>query len=95
VIKEDRRLMKSDWKECYGILVDLFGERKFPAKWFSFEHYLAAKTLVASRAFEVDDIHGFGMVPLADLYASHNYPSRFLNVKSLTSGVLTVHITGC
>lgn len=69
VIKEDRRLMKSDWKECYGILLDLFGESKFPAKWFSLNHYLGAKTLVASRAFEVDDIHGFGMVPLADLYA--------------------------
>ena len=61
--------MKADWKECYGILVDLFGETRFPEKWFSLDHYLAAKTLVASRAFEVDDVHGFGMVPLADLYA--------------------------
>lgn len=60
--------MRSDWKECYEILLELFGEETFPAKWFSIEHYFAAKTLVASRAFEVDDVHGFGMVPLADLF---------------------------
>lgn len=54
--------MRSDWKECYEILLELFGEETFPAKWFSIEHYFAAKTLVASRAFEVDDVHGFGMV---------------------------------
>jgi len=78
--------MKSDWKECYGILVDLFGESKFPSKWFSFEHFLAAKTLVASRAFEVDHVHGFGMVPLADLYAiiihlcfSLSFPERVIS----------------
>lgn len=61
-LKEDRKLMRSDWKECYEILLELFGEETFPAKWFSIEHYFAAKTLVASRAFEVDDVHGFGMV---------------------------------
>jgi SET domain-containing protein 6 len=68
-IKEDRTLIQQDWRECYGILKDLYGE-KFLENWFTLEHFLAAKTLVASRAFQVDDIHGFGMVPLADLYAS-------------------------
>ncbi|CAM6058757.1 unnamed protein product [Sphagnum tenellum] len=66
-IKEDRRLIQQDWRECYGILKDLYGE-KFLENWFTLEHFLAAKTLVASRAFQVDDIHGFGMVPLADLF---------------------------
>ena len=77
MIKEDKQLMRKDWRECYGILRDLHGKEKFPAKWFSFDHYLAAKTLVASRAFEVDDSHGFGMVPLADMYG------RFLNIPCL------------
>jgi N-lysine methyltransferase SETD6 len=34
---------------------------------FSLEKYLAAKTLVSSRSFQIDNYHGSGMVPLADL----------------------------
>ncbi|KAK4840388.1 hypothetical protein QYF36_007662 [Acer negundo] len=37
-------------------------------KYFGVEEYFAAKSLIASRSFEIDDYHGFGMVPLADLF---------------------------
>lgn len=82
VIKEDLQLMQQDWWECYGILCDLYGEDRFSTKWFSLEQYLAAKTLVFSRAFEVDYVHGYGMVPLADLYALFSH-SSFHSFQSL------------
>ncbi|GJP79073.1 hypothetical protein CLOP_g9318 [Closterium sp. NIES-67] len=34
----------------------------------SFDQYLAAKSLISSRAFAIDSWHGHGMVPLADLF---------------------------
>ncbi|KAL0303598.1 UNVERIFIED_CONTAM: hypothetical protein Sradi_6227900 [Sesamum radiatum] len=34
---------------------------------FTADEYIAAKSLVASRSFQVDEYHGSGMVPLADL----------------------------
>lgn len=58
--------MEEDWKESVAPL-SLRHADDFPAHWFTLSHYLAAKTLVASRAFEVDEYHGYGMVPLADL----------------------------
>jgi len=36
-------------------------------KFFDIEQYFAAKSLISSRSFEIDDYHGFGMVPFADL----------------------------
>ena len=35
---------------------------------FGFRAFLAAASLVASRAFHVDDAHGQGLVPVADLF---------------------------
>jgi SET domain-containing protein 6 len=66
VIKEDRVCMEEDWEESIAPL-SLQQPDYFPVNWFTLNHYLAAKTLVASRAFGVDDYHGLGMVPLADL----------------------------
>ncbi|KAH9329024.1 hypothetical protein KI387_001132, partial [Taxus chinensis] len=67
VVKEDIQFLQEDWESSIAPLVTS-DPSEFPREWFSVEHYFAAKTLVGSRAFEVDDYHGFGMVPLADLF---------------------------
>ncbi|KAL3680486.1 hypothetical protein R1sor_023442 [Riccia sorocarpa] len=66
-IDEDKELMEEDWKESIAPLTELYPE-KFPADWFGLDQYVAAKTLVHSRAFDVDEYHGYGMVPFADLF---------------------------
>ena len=67
IVKEDRALINEDWKECISPLIDSATGVKLNPDDFSVEHYLMAKSLIASRSFEIDDYHGFGMVPLADL----------------------------
>lgn len=67
VVMEDRRLMEEDWKECIWPLTQVY-PNEFPEEQFTLQHYFFAKTLVASRSFEVDEFHGYGMVPLADLF---------------------------
>ncbi|KAG6551635.1 hypothetical protein Mapa_006720 [Marchantia paleacea] len=67
VIKEDRLLIEEDWMESIVPLTES-NPAEFPAEWFTLDRFLAAKALVSSRAFEVDDYHGYGMVPLADLF---------------------------
>lgn len=66
IVKEDKKFIYEDWKECIRPLLDL-GPLKGKAHFFGVEEYIAAKSLVASRSFEIDDFHGSGMVPLADL----------------------------
>lgn len=65
-MKEDKALIYDDWKENILPLMDSTSLKLSP-DFFGVEQYIAAKSLVASRSFEVDDYHGFGMVPLADL----------------------------
>ncbi|BBN12812.1 hypothetical protein MPTK1_5g23080 [Marchantia polymorpha subsp. ruderalis] len=67
VIKEDRLLIEEDWMESIVPLTES-NPAEFPAEWFTLDRFLAAKALVSSRAFEVDEYHGYGMVPLADLF---------------------------
>ena len=63
-VRQDRGVMLEDWKESIEPLQDQIG-----SQWF--EDYLAVRTLIASRSFQVDDhYHGVGMVPLADMYES-------------------------
>lgn len=45
---------------------------------------MSAKTLVASRAFKVDEYHGYGMVPLADLF-NHKTAAEDVHLTSLSS----------
>ncbi|XP_002977945.2 N-lysine methyltransferase setd6 [Selaginella moellendorffii] len=66
-LKEDKLLMKEDWEENIAPLTKE-DPLEFPAQDFTFESYLAAKSLVSSRSFEIDAEHGYGMVPLADLF---------------------------
>lgn len=67
-MKKDKALIHEDWKECIFPLLDSFpGTAKLNPDHFGVDQYLAARSLIASRAFEIDEYHGFGMVPLADL----------------------------
>lgn len=58
--------MYEDWKENILPLVYLVPQSLNPSS-FSVEEYFAARSLIASRSFQIDEYHGFGMVPLADL----------------------------
>lgn len=67
-MKDDKALIFEDWKECILPLLDsLPGPSKLNSDFFGVDQYLAARSLIASRSFEIDEYHGFGMVPLADL----------------------------
>ncbi|KAK7356842.1 hypothetical protein VNO80_16121 [Phaseolus coccineus] len=66
-VQEDKALIYEDWKENILPLLDL-APLKLNPKFFDIEQYFAAKSLISSRSFEIDDYHGFGMVPLADLF---------------------------
>lgn len=66
-IKEDKELIYEDWKQCILPLVHS-EEFTLDPNYFRVEDYFAAKSLVASRSFQIDDYFGFGMVPLADLF---------------------------
>ncbi|CAN0917537.1 N-lysine methyltransferase setd6 [Linum grandiflorum] len=65
-VKEDKGLVYEDWEENIMPLVHQLPSN-VDAKDFGVDQYFAAKSLVSSRAFEIDDYHGHGMVPLADL----------------------------
>ncbi|KAF6167103.1 hypothetical protein GIB67_041358 [Kingdonia uniflora] len=67
IVKEDKTIIYEDWKECILPLMDL-EQLKINPNSFAVEQYFAAKSLVSSRSFEIDDYHGSGMVPLADLF---------------------------
>lgn len=66
-IKEDKAIVYQDWKECILPLIHST-EFALDPNYFGVEDYFAAKSLVASRSFQIDDYHGSGMVPLADLF---------------------------
>ncbi|OVA20950.1 SET domain [Macleaya cordata] len=66
-VKEDKTLIYEDWKENILPLL-ASGSLDLDPKSFAVEQYFAARSLVASRSFEIDDYHGYGMVPLADLF---------------------------
>ncbi|KAL1191494.1 Ribulose-1,5 bisphosphate carboxylase/oxygenase large subunit N-methyltransferase [Cardamine amara subsp. amara] len=67
VVKEDHVLIYEDWKENILPLTSSLPQSVDPDS-FGIKEYLAAKSLIASRSFQIDDYHGSGMVPLADLF---------------------------
>ncbi|XP_073122145.1 uncharacterized protein [Henckelia pumila] len=67
IVKEDKALVYQDWKECIIPLLSS-ASLKLNPEFFSVDEYLAAKSLIASRSFQIDEYHGYGMVPLADLF---------------------------
>ncbi|CAI9108804.1 OLC1v1008495C1 [Oldenlandia corymbosa var. corymbosa] len=66
-IKEDKVLIFEDWKECIEPLL-ISAPVELNQQFFGVEHYFASRSLIASRSFQIDDFHGSGMVPLADLF---------------------------
>ncbi|XP_027364587.1 ribosomal lysine N-methyltransferase 3-like [Abrus precatorius] len=66
-VQEDKGLIHEDWKESILPLLDLAPPKLNP-KFFCIEQYFAAKSLISSRSFEIDDYHGHGMLSLADLF---------------------------
>ncbi|PRQ44967.1 putative [Fructose-bisphosphate aldolase]-lysine N-methyltransferase [Rosa chinensis] len=86
-VKEDRGVMLEDWKDSIEPLQDQIGSTQFES-FFGFEEYLAARTLIASRSFQIDDHHhGVGMVPLADIF-NHKTAAEdvHLNTSASTEG---------
>ncbi|CAH2063961.1 unnamed protein product [Thlaspi arvense] len=67
VVKEDHGLIYEDWEESILPLTSSLPPNVDPV-FFGIKEYLAAKSLIASRSFQIDDYHGSGMVPLADLF---------------------------
>lgn len=82
-MKEDKALIYEDWRENILPLLDSSTFNLNP-KFFSIEEYFAAKSLIASRSFEIDEYHGFGMVPLADLF-SHKTGAEDVHFTSVSS----------
>ncbi|KAI4369300.1 hypothetical protein MLD38_017756 [Melastoma candidum] len=66
-VKEDKAHIYNDWKEFILPLVDSQSSKLKP-EFFGIDQYLAARSLIASRSFQIDKHHGSGMVPLADLF---------------------------
>lgn len=66
-VKEDKRFLVEDWKEYIEPLIQS-GPLEMNCAFFGVEQYFSAKSLIASRSFQIDEYHGSGMVPLADLF---------------------------
>ncbi|KAL5566330.1 hypothetical protein UlMin_029494 [Ulmus minor] len=79
-IEEDKGLMYEDWKEN---IVPLLESASLDPSFFGAQDYLDARTLIASRSFQIDDYHGFGMVPLADLF-NHKTAAEDVHFTSLS-----------
>ncbi|KAL0545263.1 hypothetical protein IC582_020413 [Cucumis melo] len=59
--------MYGDWKENILPLM-MSAPLMFSPEFFDVEQYFSARSLISSRSFNIDDFHGFGMVPLAYLF---------------------------
>jgi len=82
----DQALMKEDWETHVEGLPAAYPSRLLPES-FTFDAMQRAASLVASRAFGIDDYHGTGMVPLADAF------NHKASVVELASGY-AVHTLG-
>ncbi|XP_058744694.1 ribosomal lysine N-methyltransferase 3-like isoform X1 [Vicia villosa] len=82
-VQEDKALVYEDWKENILPLLDSEPSKLNPT-FFGVEQYFAAKSLISSRSFEIDDYHGFGMVPLADLF-NHKTGAEDVHFTALSS----------
>ncbi|KAA8531278.1 hypothetical protein F0562_005987 [Nyssa sinensis] len=87
IVKEDKALIYEDWEECILPLM-ASAPLELNPDFFSVEHYFAAKSLIASRSFEIDDYHGFGMVPLADLF-NHKTGAEDVHFTSVSSQLVS------
>lgn len=82
-VKEDKTVVYDDWKECIKPLLDL-ESCELNSEFFTVEEYFVAKSLVSSRSFQIDEYHGFGMVPLADLF-NHKTAAEDVHFTAISS----------
>lgn len=82
-VKEDKAVVSEDWKECIQPLL-MSAPLELKPEYFGTEQYFAAKSLIASRSFTIDDYYGHGMVPLADLF-NHKTNDEDVHFTSLSS----------
>ncbi|KAF4371545.1 hypothetical protein G4B88_008260 [Cannabis sativa] len=82
-VKEDQALICEDWEESIKPLLEMESFQLDPT-FFCVQDYFAAKTLIASRSFMIDDFHGSGMVPLADLF-NHKTGAEDVHFTSVSS----------
>lgn len=76
VLEEDRRLMKED----HALLVEWYS-RLEGAEPPTFEEFVQAASLVASRAFFIGHEIGQGMVPFADLFNHRGFGQSHIGVR--------------
>ncbi|ONI14599.1 hypothetical protein PRUPE_4G288100 [Prunus persica] len=87
-VKEDKGVMWKEWMESIEptLLLQMHpldaAAVEFDPSFFGFGDYLAARTLISSRSFQIDEFHGVGMVPLADLF---NHKTGAEDVHLMTS----------
>ncbi|KAH0451273.1 hypothetical protein IEQ34_018572 [Dendrobium chrysotoxum] len=67
IIIEDKKFLYEDWKEYIEPLIQSRPLEIDPDS-FGIEQYFSAKSLISSRSFQIDEYHGSGMVPLADMF---------------------------
>ncbi|TQD74954.1 hypothetical protein C1H46_039513 [Malus baccata] len=80
-VKAERSDMRKQWKESVEpLLLMLLNSNSSNS--FQFQDYLVARTFISSRSFQIDDYHGIGMVPLADLF---NHKTAAEDVHLMTS----------
>ncbi|KVI08125.1 RuBisCO-cytochrome methylase, RMS1 [Cynara cardunculus var. scolymus] len=82
-VKEDKALVYKDWKACIVPFVESAPIKLDPND-FGVEQYFAAKSLISSRSFQIDEHYGFGMVPLADLF-NHKTDAEDVHFTSVSS----------
>ncbi|KAI3746742.1 hypothetical protein L6452_09181 [Arctium lappa] len=82
-VKEDKALVYEDWKSCIVPFVESAPIKLNPND-FGVEHYFAAKSLISSRSFQIDEHYGFGMVPFADLF-NHKTNAEDVHFTSVSS----------
>nr|KYP43054.1 Ribosomal N-lysine methyltransferase 3 [Cajanus cajan] len=93
-VQEDKALIYEDWKENILPLLEVAPSKLNP-KFFGIEQYFAAKSLISSRSFEIDDYHGFGMVPLADLF-NHKTGAEDVHFTAMSSNYESdTDVDGC
>ncbi|KAK9997399.1 hypothetical protein SO802_022085 [Lithocarpus litseifolius] len=83
-VKEDKTIIYEDWKENILPLLDSPVPFNLNSKFFRVEQYLAARSLIASRSFAIDEFYGSGMFPLADLF-NHKTGAEDIHFTSVSS----------
>lgn len=83
IVEEDKDLFLKEWQE-YILPLVASASPELHSDFFSVDQYFVARSLVSSRSFHIDEFHGFGMVPLADLF-NHKTGAENVHITSASS----------